>query len=568
VSRAYPWRGLGLSSNLGAGDQPHPYRLLDAHPGAFDYLEYSAPLSLTEAREQASLFKEMWERRAQVPVLFHPVHLNLYGPQLESEQALAALAEHARAVGSAWVGNDIAWWHSGGVPFPGYLFVTPPLEAAGVKDAAAHARWVQQGLGETPLLIENPAIITRRGGMHVLEFMRAVHEETGCDLLIDLGHLWSHQLSRGLPLVDDAFAKFPWDRVIELHIAGGVVTRSGDRGFYVDDHTQPIREELFKLLREVFPRCSNLKALTYEGDGHPREIAVRTLSRLRDLLGGASAPVGGSDLVGAGFGAGVGRWDLGVGVRPSAGGAVAASFIPQTRPWELFEQVHGVASEGVEDPEGLNVEIDFRAAVIAELLDGQWPMTRLLLAGTRERLRAFLASNEYRQQFEGRTGGLHAAFASWARRACLSQQTAPFASAVALETWTQSLHRHREVDPSQVRLAPGVFLGTFPADLSELAFAVKALRRHLGGRAWASGLLDVSALEALGQIAKRAPVGGLNLVVRKSGPRTEVLTLGEGVFRLLRAAETGLSPGEMQAGPWSESDLAEVRRRGLLLLPG
>ncbi|MGZ3458866.1 MAG: hypothetical protein ACXU86_10240, partial [Archangium sp.] len=51
-----PWRGLGLSSNLDAADPPHPYRLLAESPGLFDFVEYSAPLSLAETREHASLF--------------------------------------------------------------------------------------------------------------------------------------------------------------------------------------------------------------------------------------------------------------------------------------------------------------------------------------------------------------------------------------------------------------------------------------------------------------------------------------------------------------------------------
>ena len=124
--------GLGLSSNLNSADQPHPYRLLAESPGLFDFVEYSAPLSLDETRQHASLFPEMWERRGNVPVLFHPVHLNLYGPELEPVKALTDLDAHARAVGSAWVGNDIGWWHSGGQPFPGYLYFTPPFTEAGV----------------------------------------------------------------------------------------------------------------------------------------------------------------------------------------------------------------------------------------------------------------------------------------------------------------------------------------------------------------------------------------------------------------------------------------------------
>src|SRR5262245_9995150 len=125
-----PYLGLGLSSNLDLTDRPRPYALWDASPGLFDYVEYSAPLSLEEARAEASLFPEMWGRREQIPVLFHPVHLNLYGPDLESTDALEALDRHVRAVGSAWVGNDVGWWHVSGRPFPGHQYIAPPLTPA------------------------------------------------------------------------------------------------------------------------------------------------------------------------------------------------------------------------------------------------------------------------------------------------------------------------------------------------------------------------------------------------------------------------------------------------------
>ena len=113
--------GLGLGSNLQVGDQPGPYRLLRSVPGLFDFVEYSAPLALEDARREASLWPTMWAQRQSVPVLYHPVHLNLWGPALESEERLEALAHHAAAVGAAWVGNDVAWWHVTGELVPGAL---------------------------------------------------------------------------------------------------------------------------------------------------------------------------------------------------------------------------------------------------------------------------------------------------------------------------------------------------------------------------------------------------------------------------------------------------------------
>jgi uncharacterized protein (UPF0276 family) len=210
-----PWRGLGLSSNLSAGDQPHPYRLLDEDPELFDFVEYSAPLSLAETKKHATLFPEMYRRLKEVPVLFHPVHLNLYGPVLESGEDIADLDAHARTVGSAWVGNDVGWWHSGGQPFPGYLYFTPPFTHEGLQDCAAHALHVQAGLS-LPLTLENPAVFARRGEMHVLDFMARLQARTGLPLLLDLGHLFSYQLAAGLPL-ETGLDGFPFDRVIEIH---------------------------------------------------------------------------------------------------------------------------------------------------------------------------------------------------------------------------------------------------------------------------------------------------------------------------------------------------------------
>lgn len=495
MTTSLPWRGLGLSSNLNARDEPNPYRLLDASPGLFDFVEYSAPLLLDEARVQASLFPEMFERRAEVPVLFHPVHLNLYGPSLEDARSLQALSAHAVAVGSAWVGNDVGWWHAGGQPFPGYLYLPPPLTQAGLADCMAHALHVQAAL-DVPLLLENPAVIARRGTLHVLDFMAGLHARTGLGLLLDLGHLLSHQLSAGLA-VTDGLDGFPLEQVIEIHLAGGVVTSRGGRRFYADDHTLPVREELFELLGAVLPRCKRLRAVTFEGDGHPATVAAATLRRLRGLVSRespgevtASKPVG----------------------RPPGAAALA------TRPWELFEEVH--AGRAGEDVEGLRAEVDLRLAVVGQALDLAWPVTRLLVARTREGLAEFTASPEFRGLFEEGAAGLEQAFGAYARRTVREEKDDAAAAALAFETWARSAHAH---PPQEVIVKP------FPFDLSELLFAARTLRRHLSLRAWGCGMLEPSGLESLRQVALRPQPGPWPVAIRQSGGRLEILPLAEAV---------------------------------------
>lgn len=537
-----PWMGLGLSSNLNARDAPHPFRLLDSEPGLFDYLEYSAPLSLAEARRDASLFSEMQARRSEVKVLFHPVHLNLYGPSIEPAKAIADLAEHLTAVGSPWVSNDVAWWHQAGQPFPGYFYIAPPLTMKGVEDCAAHALEIQDGIG-VPLLLENPAVIARRGQMHVLEFMAALHARTRLPLLLDLGHLLSHQLSHGLSTFT-ALDALPLDQVLELHIAGGVVTEHDGRRFYVDDHTQPLREELLAMLAEIAPRCPRLRAITFEADGHPQEVAAAMLRRLRRYVP-PQATVSG---------------ELKAGPR-------ATSVELQTRPWELFDQAYG-RIEPSEDAFGAAVETDFRLAVIAEQLDRSWPLTRLLIAGTREQLLRFAKSAGFRAAFEGAGKELGEAFAAYARNSIREEPDEAIAAALAFETWVQQSAPGpaRHPAPGNVSVAERVIVRSFPVDLSELQFAARALKRHLAGRAWVTGRIELSALESLRQVARRAPTVPWTVAVRGERGRAVAIGLSRELKAVISAAENGGSWRELQKGGAAHSAASALKALELGLI--
>lgn len=545
-----PWRGLGLSSNLDVTVPPNPYRLLEAEPGLFDFVEYSAPLALEQARQEASLFGELWARREEVPVLLHPVHLNLWGPELESPEALRALDAHARAVGSAWVGNDVGWWHAGGQAFPGYLFIPPPLDEAGLADARAHAEHVQAHLS-VPLVLENPPVLAWRGRMHVLDFMGHLHAATRAPLLVDVGHLWSFQLAAGLPPTT-AFDGFPWDAVVELHLAGGVVTRRAGRSVYVDDHTQPVREELFALLEELLPRCRSLRAVTFEGDGHPPDVAALTLRRLRRLVPPGRRPDAELPRVEG---------------RPGA-------YVPRVDAWALFTEVHGALGPA-DDPEGARAEQDYRLAVLAEVLDAARPLTRLLVAGSREGLARFALSAEYRACFEEPAAGgrgLGAALAAHARRLLKSRpepEAEALAPVLAFETALEHATQHLPPPPQdgEVGLSPDVRVLRFPVDLSELVFAARALRSHLTRRGWATGEVEHSALSALPQVAARAVHTPWTAVAVRRGHAWEVVSAGREQATALSAAAAGLPLTQLEAVAPADT-WRELRRRGWLRLGG
>jgi uncharacterized protein (UPF0276 family) len=534
---ALPAMGLGLGSNLAAGGLPDAFRLHAAEPTLFDYVEYSAPLALEAAAREAPRFAALWAGRGRLPALFHPVHLNLYGPELEAPAALAALDAHVRAVGSPWVSNDVAWWHAGGHGFPGHRYLPPPFSRAGLDDCVAHARHVQDALS-VPLLLENPAVVARRGPLHVLTFLAELHARSGCALLLDLGHLLSHQLTCGLA-PDTGLDDFPLDAVLELHVAGGVVTRRGSRRFYVDDHPQPVREEVLELLAAVAPRCPRLRAITFEGDGQPDPIAAATLRRLRPLAPrpgprGETTPL------------------------LPASDAGAGASLGASRPWQLFtESFTGEADPSgapVEDPDGLDVELDFRLAVLAERLDRDWPWTRRLLARDREALLAFSASPELRAHFAtGRGEDVAERFAVWCETRLAEAPDPGVRRVLDFERLARSLAveaaRRAPPAPGDVALGDGVGLGELDHDLSELLYAGQALQRHLDGRAQASGVWEPSGLEALRQVARRAPPARWRFAVRRRGGLLETLPLPAGLARTLAAAARGGSWAALAATP-------------------
>jgi uncharacterized protein (UPF0276 family) len=526
-----PWMGLGLSTNLGPRDLPDPHALLAEHPGLFDFVEYSAPLSIAEAKALPGRFATLLERRRELPAVFHPVQLNLWGPEAEDEDALAHLAEHCREVGTPWVGNDVAWWHHRGQVFPGYLYVPPPFDERAMTECADHAAAIARRL-PVPLLLENPTVLARRGPLHVLDFMAGIALRAGVDLILDVGHLWAFQLAADLP-ADAGFDRFPFERVVEIHVAGGVVAREGARRFYLDDHPQPVRDEVFALLEAVVPRCTRLRAVTFEGDGHGPAATRIVLERLRRLVPprreGEVAPAAARP--------------------PSAPPAGAAA-------WERFDETFG--GKATTDPVGAGVERAYRRAVLAERLDRAYPLSRLLLAGRPDALDAFAAGPEFRALFDGTGRSLPAAFAAWARRRLREVPSPAGEAALACESWAHGLVAHPAAPPAGgVGLSPGVRTGSFPLDLAEALGAAASLRRHLAGRAWATGTLDFDGLEALAQTVARAPARPFPVAVR-AGVRLALVPLDPALAAVLAAATRG-EPWERFAAR-SDLDPAAIER--------
>ena len=71
--------------------------------------------------------------------------------------------------------------------------------------------------------------------MDEVEFVTAVLDRTGCGLLCDVTNLYTNAVNHGHDL-DDMLDRWPWDRVVQLHFAGG----HWHDGSLIDSHARPI----------------------------------------------------------------------------------------------------------------------------------------------------------------------------------------------------------------------------------------------------------------------------------------------------------------------------------------
>lgn len=275
---------LGVGASLSFGAEPDPVALAAA-PGGPSFIEYAGAVQHSYLRGP---LEQLAKRK--VPLLYHPSCLNLCGPYPNPPGWLAAVNAHVRAVGSPWLAQDVATCFVG--EEPGYsiqlgYFLPPIWSREGLEEAVARVSEVR-AMVRAPLLLEPPPVTFLIGDMDSLTWLGQLAERTDCGLLLDAGHLVSHNLAAGRP-AEAPPVDLPLERVVELHIAGGVLREKGGKRYYLDAHELPILPETRALFGELLRLCPNLKAVCVECEGVAAQTVLPALRRTRERVAMAAA---------------------------------------------------------------------------------------------------------------------------------------------------------------------------------------------------------------------------------------------------------------------------------------
>lgn len=195
------------------------------------------------------------------PVALHGVSLSIGSTDPLNMAYLKRLKYLADDIRAVWVSDHLCW--TGVLGVNSHDLLPLPFNETTLNHVVERVRQVQDVL-ERPLILENPSsyIGFQQSTMGETEFLRALTEETGCGLLLDVNNVYVTCFNAGLdPLA--YLEAFPFESVVQLHLAGH--QHCGTH--IVDTHDQPVCDATWELFRLVWQRLGGVSTLLeWDGD--------------------------------------------------------------------------------------------------------------------------------------------------------------------------------------------------------------------------------------------------------------------------------------------------------------
>lgn len=272
-----PKLGVGISGEYGSAAKGIDVLAFQAdYPELVHFFEYGGDLD-------RGLDDQVRRWAAQgLPCTYHFLDVNIEERIDLDDRWLVRTAALAREIGATWLCGDAGRWHFSSRERGHQMLMPPILCLESVLESVDNIVRIQT---ETGLLClpENPPGVIYLGDMHILDYFGELATRSDCGLLLDCAHLAIFQQTRGLdPLT--AFDNFPLDRVVEIHVAGGVMVESQGYQYIDDNHSPEPLPATWEIVEYVVARAPNLKAIVYECEYNSIAACLDNFNRLNTLL--------------------------------------------------------------------------------------------------------------------------------------------------------------------------------------------------------------------------------------------------------------------------------------------
>jgi len=245
---------------FGLGLRPPHYRAILDLEGGVDWVEIVSENFMAEGGPALQHLDRVRER---YPVVMHGVSLSIGGVDPLDESYLDALQRLARRCEPSWISDHLCWSSLGGTHLHDLLPLPWTREA--LDHVSARVQQVQERL-KRPLVLEN---VSAYLGFHAsemgeAEFLDALAQRTGCELLLDLNNL--HVSASNLGFDPRAYLEsLPTQAVRQIHLAGHEQGESG----LIDTHDRPVADPVWALYVDALARFGPVATMIERDDAIP-----------------------------------------------------------------------------------------------------------------------------------------------------------------------------------------------------------------------------------------------------------------------------------------------------------
>ncbi len=267
-----PSLGLGLGLR-----REHYGSLLDRLPSELQWFEV-CPENYMEIG--GKVYKEFCELAERLPIVAHSVSMSLGSLDPLNRTFLKQLKNFIRKHRVPLASDHICFSSYHGVQLDD--LVPLPFTEEAVKHTAKRIRQVQDFL-EIPYAVENASYYAPAGApeMTEWEFIRAVVEESGALLLLDVNNIYVNSVNFGFD-PSDYLRAMPLDKIAYVHIAGHLRKR---KNFILDTHGDAIVNPVWKILDEL-SEMTPLNGIMIERDANipPVEEILEEIRHIGKIL--------------------------------------------------------------------------------------------------------------------------------------------------------------------------------------------------------------------------------------------------------------------------------------------
>lgn len=264
-------RNLGVGLGLRV---PH-MRYIFQHRPAVDVFELISENFMVDGGPPLRNLDRICER---YPVVLHGVSLGLGSAEEPDPDYLDRLVAMIRRTGSPWASDHLCWTRSGNAHLHDLLPL--PYTERVARFLGERAARIQDRLG-VPFALENLSsyVAFAESEMTEWEFYARVCEIADCKMMFDVNNVYVSAVNHGFDPWD-YLAHIPWDRVIQVHVAGHTTREDGTK---LDTHDHHVCPEVWELYRHVYEQTGGVTTIL-EWDDHfldfPATLAEAHKARL------------------------------------------------------------------------------------------------------------------------------------------------------------------------------------------------------------------------------------------------------------------------------------------------